>query len=217
MAEAKDLSTPTQANGDGSEEEVTEFEAGQPHPDTPKSVLEEQGYEVREYSGGDDDKAHDETWKKLEERRAEKKKWKTLVMLDPEAEGKTLTFRYREIDPGGSVILQDVAIMTGVIYNLKHERADDSLIKAQEEGRLEEFLQVAKNNWEHQSRVISLGLEIPIEQVDETITHPITRARLANAIKGGAVPRLSTDEPTDIDIFPPEVEGQEPGETVHTD
>ena len=138
-------------------------------------------------------------------------------MPDPEAEGETLTFRYREIDPGSSVILQDVAIMTGVIYNLKHERANDSLIKAQEEGRLEEYLQVLKNNEEHQSRVISLGLEIPIEQVDEAITHPIVRGRLASAIKGGAVPRLSTDEPTDIDIFPPEVEGQEPGETVHTD
>ena len=51
----------------------------------------------------------------------------------------------------------------------------------------------------------------------EIFSHPIARARLANAIKGGAVPRLSTDAPTDIDIFPKQVEGQEPGETVHTD
>ncbi len=39
-------------------------------------------------------------------------------MPDPEAEGETLTFPYREIDPGGSLILQDVAIVTGVLYNL---------------------------------------------------------------------------------------------------
>ena len=43
------------------------------------------------------------------------------------------------------------------------------------------------------------------------------RARLVYAIRGGAVPRLSTDEPTDIDIFPSKVEGQESGEAVHTD
>ena len=216
--ETKDLTKATQpTNEASSDEEVTEFLPDQPHPDTPKSVLEEQGFEVREYAGDTDDVAHDETWKKLEKRRAEKKKWKTFVTPDPEAEGETLTFRYREIDPGGSLILQDVAIMTGVIYNLKHERANDSLIKAQEEGRLEEYLQVLKNNQEHQSKVISLGLEIPIEQVDETITDPLVRSRLANAIKGGAVPRLSTDEPTDIDIFPEQVEGQASGQAAQTD
>ena len=43
------------------------------------------------------------------------------------------------------------------------------------------------------------------------------RVRLVYALRGGAVPRLSTDEPTDIDIFPKEVEGQEPRETAHTD
>ena len=198
-------------------DEVTEFMPDEPHPDTPRSVLEEQGFEVREYSGDDDDQAHDETWKKLEKRRAEKKKWKTLVMPDPEAEGETLTVRYREIDPGSSVILQNVAIMTGVVYNLKHERLNDSLIKAEEEGRLEEYLQVLKNNEEHQYYTISLGVEKPIEEVKEIFSHPIVRARLANAVKGGAVPRLSTDEPTDIDIFPEQVEGQASGETVHTD
>lgn len=177
-------------------------------------MLEEQGFEVCEYSGDADDKAHDETWKKLEKRRAEKKKWKTLVMPDPEAEGETLTFRYKEIDPGGSLILQDVAIVTGVLYNLKHERVNDSLIKAEEEGRLEEFLQVARNNEEHQYYIISLGLEKTIEEVKELITHPISRTRLTNAVKGGAVPRLSTDKPTDIDIFPKQVEGQESGETT---
>ena len=85
-------------------------------PIRPKVCWEEQRDEVRDYSGDADDKAHDETWKKLEKRRAAKKKWKTLVLPDPEAEGETLTFRYREIDPGGSLILQDVAIMTGVVY-----------------------------------------------------------------------------------------------------
>ena len=103
-----------------------------PTPDTPKSVLEEQGYEVREYAGDADDKAHDETWKKLlKNAEQRKKKWKTLVLPDPEAEGETLTFRYREIDPGSSVILQDVAIMTGVVYNLKHERGQRYAHKSQ--------------------------------------------------------------------------------------
>ena len=64
---------------------------------------------------------------------------------------------------------------------------------------------------------MSLGLEIPIEEVDANITHPIVRARLVYAIKGGAVPRLSTDEPTDIDIFPEQVEGQESGQETQTD
>ena len=218
MAEAVDLTKATQpTNGSSSDEEVTEFDADQPHPDTPKSVLEEQGYEVREYAGDADDKAHDETWKKLEKRRAAKKKWKTLVLPDPEAEGETLTFRYREIDPGSSVILQDVAIMTGVVYNLKHERVNDSLMKAQEEGRLEEYLQVLKNNEEHNYFVISLGLEKPIEEVKEMGLDQTVYRRLANAIKGGAVPRLSTDELTDIDIFPKQVEGQASGETTQTD
>ena len=35
------------------EEEITEFSPGQPHPDTPQSVLEEFGYEVRDYDGDD--------------------------------------------------------------------------------------------------------------------------------------------------------------------
>lgn len=135
-------------------------------------------------------------------------------MPDPEADGETLTFRYREIDPGGSLILQDVAIMTGVVYNLKHERANDTLIKATEEGRLEEYLQVQKNNRDWQNKVMSLGLEIPIAEVEKTITHPIIRARLVYAIRGGAVPRLSTDEPTDVDTFPEPVEGQESTETA---
>ena len=85
------------------------------------------------------------------------------------------------------------------------------------EGRLEEFLQVARNNEEHQYYIISLGLEKTIEKVKELVTHPIVRARLATAIKGGAVPRLSTDEPTDIDIFPSKVEGQTSRETAQTD
>ena len=68
-----------------------------------------------------------------------------------------------------------------------------------------------------QSKVISLGLGRTIVDVDENITHPETRTALYNAIRGGAVPRLDTDEPTDIDIFPEQVEGQASGETVHTD
>ena len=39
----------------------------------------------------------------------------------------------------------DIAIITGVIYNTKYERANDSLVKAQREGRLGECLQVLKN------------------------------------------------------------------------
>ena len=63
----------------------------------------------------------------------------------------------------------------------------------------------------------SLGLEIPIEEVEETITHPIVRARLVYAIKGGAVPRLTTDAPTDVDTFLEQVEGQELGQETQTD
>ena len=198
------------------EEEITEFETGQPHPDTPESVLEEYGYEVRDYEGDADDTAFNDTWKKLEKRRKDKRKWKTLVMPDPEAEGETLTFRYREIDPGSSVLTDDIAIITGVIYNAKHGRDNDTMVIAAEEGRLKEFLQVQKNNREWQNKIISLGLEIPIEEVVEKITHLIVRARLVYAIRGGAVPRLSTDEPTDVDTFPKQVEGQESEEETQT-
>ena len=184
------------------------------HPDTLKSVLEEYGYEVREYDGDADDTAFDDTWKKLEKQRKYKQKWKTLVIPDPEAEGETLTFPYREIDPGSSVLTDDIAIITGVIYSTKHERANDTMVKAEAEGRLEEYLQVQKNNRDWQNKILSLGLEIPIAEVEETITHPIVRARLVYAIRGGAVPRLSTDEPTDVDTFPEPVEGQESEETA---
>ena len=114
------------------------------------------------------------------------------------------------------MLTDDIAIITGVIYNTKHERANDTMVKASEEGRLEEYLQVQKNNREWQNKVMSLGLEIPIAEVEETITHPIVRARLVYAIRGGAVPRLSTDEPTDIDTFPEQVEGPEFGEATQT-
>ena len=83
------------------------------------------------------------------------------------------------------------------------------MVKAQEEGRLEEYLQVQKNNWEWQNKILSLGLQIPIAEVEEAITHPIVRARLVYAIRGGTVPRLDSDEPTDVDTFPEQVEGQE--------
>ena len=199
------------------EEEITDFLPDQPHPDTPQSVLEEYGFEVRDYEGDTDETAFNDTWKKLEKRRKDKKKWKTLVIPDPEADSDTLTFRYREIDPGSSVLTDDIAIITGVVYNAKHERANDTVVKAEEEGRLEEFLQVQKNNREWQNKIISLGLEIPIEEVEETITHPIVRTRLVYAIRGGAVPRLSTDEPTDVDTFPEQVEGQASGQEAQTD
>ena len=88
------------------------------------------------------------------------------------------------------------------------------MAKAAEGGRLEEYLQVQKNNRDWQNKVMSLGLEIPIEQVEETITHPTVRARLVYVIRGDAVPRLDTDEPTDVDTFPETVEGQEPTETA---
>ena len=42
-------------------------------------------------------------------------------------------------------------------------------------------------------------------------------ARLVHAIKGGAVPRLTTDEPTDVDTFPEQVEGQESEQETQTD
>ena len=115
------------------------------------------------------------------------------------------------------MLTDDIAIITGVVYNAKHERANDTRLKAAEEGRLEEFLQVEKNNRDWQNKIISLGLEIPIEEVVETITYFIVRARLVYAIRGGAVPRLSTDEPTDVDTFPKQVEGQESAEETQTD
>ena len=115
------------------------------------------------------------------------------------------------------MLADDIAIITGVVYNAKRERTNDTRLKALEEGRLEEFLQVEKNNREWQNKILSLGLEIPIEQVEETITHFIVRARLVYAIRGGAVPRLSTDEPTDVDTFPEPVEGQEPRDNETSD
>ena len=61
-----------------------------------------------------------------------------------------------------------------------------------------------------------VGIREKFGRSKEIFSHPIVRARLANAVKGGAVPRLSTDEPTDIDIFPKQVEGQASGETAQT-
>ena len=112
------------------------------------------------------------------------------------------------------MLTDDIAIITGVIYNTKNERANDTMVKASEKGRLEEYLQVQKNNREWQNKILSLGLQIPIAEVEETITHPIVRTRLVYTIQGGAVPRLSTDEPTDVDTFPEPVEGQESTETA---
>ena len=62
-----------------------------------------------------------------------------------------------------------------------------------------------------------VGIRRRFGRSKEIFSHPIVRAQLATAIKGGAVRCLSTDEPTNIDIFPKEVEGHASGETVHTD
>ena len=161
------------------DEEITEFETGKPHPDTPQSVLEEFGYEVRDYDGDTDDTAFDDTWKKLEKRRKDKQKWKTLVIPDPEAEGETLTFRYREIDPGSSVLTDDIAIITGVIYNTKHERANDTMVKAVRRRTARGILTGSEkqSGVAKQDSFVGFG-QIPIEEVEATITHPIVRARL---------------------------------------
>ena len=74
-----------------------------------------------------------------EKRREDKRKWKTLVIPDPGAEGETLTFRYREIDPGS---------------------------------------QVQKNNRDWQNKIMALGLQIPIEEVEEAITIRNSKTRV---------------------------------------
>ena len=194
--------------------EITEFMPDQPHPDTPKSVLEEQGIEDRAYEGKADDDAAEKTWGKLLERKTRRK---TLVLPDPDEPGAFLTFPYRNITPGDSVLIDDVAIITGIVYNSKHEKPGDTLLKAVEEGRVEEFLQVVRNNRYQQSKTISLGLGKTIEDVDENITDPETRNALYNKIRGGAAPRHESDSPTDVDTFPVEANGQESEEATPQD
>ena len=193
------------------DEEITEFMPDTPHPDTPKSVLEEQGIEDRAYEGKKDDVEAEKTWGKLLERKTRRK---TLVLPDPDEPGAFLTFPYRNIAPGDSVLLDDVAIITGIVYNSKHEKPGDNLVKAVEEDRVEEFLQVVRNNRYQQSKVISLGLGRTIVDVDENITHPETRTALYNAIRGGAVPRLDTDDLSDADTFHREIDEQASAETA---
>ena len=193
------------------QDEVTEFMPDQPHPDTPQSVLEEQGIEDRAYEGKADDDAAEKTWGKLLERKTQRK---TLVLPDPDEPGAFLTFLYRNITPGDSVLIDDVAIITGIVYNSKHEKPGDTLLKAVEEGRVEAFLQVVRNNRYQQSKTISLGLGRTIEDVDENITDPETRNALYNAIRGGAVPRLDTDELSDADTFHRETDEQASAETA---
>ena len=82
---------------------------------------------------------------------------------------------------------------------------------------LEEFLQVARNNLYHESKILALGLEVSIEVVDATIRHPELRQRLAKAIQGGAVPRSESDPPTDVDTFPEQVKEQESAEASPQD
>ena len=67
-----------------------------------------------------------------------------------------------------------------------------------------------------QSKVISLGLGRTIVDVDENITHPETRTALYNAIRGGAVPRLDTDELSDADMFHRKTDEQESAEATQT-
>ena len=195
------------------QDEVTEFMPDEPHPDTPKSVLEEQGIEDRAYEGKSDDIEAEKTWGKLLERKTRRK---TLVLPDPDEPGEFLTFPYRNITPGDSVLIDDIAIITGIVYNSKHEKPGDTLLKAVEEGRVEEFLQVVRNNRYQQSKTISLGLGRTIEDVEENITDPETRNALYNAIRGGAVPRLDTDELSDADTFLEETQGQESEEATQT-
>ena len=196
------------------QDEVTEFMPDQPHPDTPKSVLEEQGIEDRAYEGKNDDVEAEKTWKKLLERKTRRK---TLALPDPEEPDAFLTFPYRNITPGDSVLIDDVAIITGIVYNSKHEKPGDTLLKAVEEGRVEAFLQVVRNNRYQQSKTISLGLGRTIEDVEENITDPEVRTALYNAIRGGAAPRHENDSPTDVDTFPVEANGQESEEATPQD
>jgi hypothetical protein len=65
-----------------------------------------------------------------------------------------------------------------------------------------------------QSKTISLGLGRTVVDVDENITHPETRTALYNAIRGGAAPRLDTDELSDADTFHRKTQGQESEETA---
>ena len=67
-----------------------------------------------------------------------------------------------------------------------------------------------------QSKVISLGLGRTIVDVEENITHPETRTALYNKIRGGAVPRLDTDELSDADTFHRKTQGQESEEATQT-
>ena len=194
--------------------EITEFMPDQPHPDTPKSVLEEHGIEDRAYEGKADDDAAEKTWGKLLERQTRRK---TLVFPDPDEPGAFLTFLYRNVTPGDSVLIDDVAIITGIVYNSKHEKPGDTLLKSVEEGRVEEFLQVVRNNRYQQSKTISLGLGRTIEDVEENITDPETRKALSNAIRGGAVPSVEGEDPTDVDIFPVETAKQESEEATPQD
>ena len=187
-------------------DEVTEFMPDEPHPDTPQSVLEEQGIEDRAYEGKADDDAAEKTWGKLLERQTRRK---TLVFPDPDEPGAFLTFLYRNVTPGDSVLIDDIAIITGIVYNSKHEKPGDTLLKAVEEGRVEAFLQVVRNNRYQQSKTISLGLGRTIEDVEENITDSETRKALYDAIRGGAVPRLDTDELSDADTFHRKTQGQE--------
>ena len=191
------------------QEEVTEFSADEPHPDTPQSVLAELGYEEREYQGQEDDAASEDTWEKLKKR---KSATHTLVMPDPESPGDELTFTYTKVGLGHSLLVHDIAIVSGVIFNKEHEKLNDTIERAYAEGRLAEFLEVQKNNRYYENKVMSIGLGKTIEEIDETIDHPTTRRTVFNAVRGGAVPRLDTDEQTDVDAFPAETQEQKPGQ-----
>ena len=176
-------------------------------------MLAELGYEEREYQGQEDDAASEDTWDKLKKR---KSATHTLMMPDPESPGDELTFIYTKVGLGHSLLVHDIAIVSGVIFNKEHEKLNDTMEKAHAEGRLAEFLEVQKNNRYYENKVMSIGLGKTIEEIDETIDHPITRRTVFNAVRGGAVPRMSTDPQTDVDAFPDEVEEQESGQETQT-
>ena len=185
-------------------DEAVEFVAGQSHPEMPESL---KSPEIKdEVTAGDSADAEATLGKLHSSHNAER----TLVYPNPDKAGDTLTFVYKRIDPGTSLLLNDIAIVTGILYNRKHRRFADSMETALDEGRLEEYIQVMKNDIDYENKVISMGLVIPklsVEEVSELLVDKGLRGLLFNAIIGGAT---TTDEDnlSDVDVFPEAVEQQ---------
>ena len=189
---------------------VTEFYPGQPHPDTPKSVLREQNLQVetRAYQA-DDDRAAEETWAHVRHRKTKRYIAEIQDPVDPE---KTNTYIYEIIKPGDSLLLNDLAILTGLIYYNEH--IDDTPEKAHAEGRLEEYVKTRQkmeaDQFHYENKVFSLGLRKTIEDVKETLKDPEERKILLYLIQGGAVPRNKQTPQSDVDTFPKETPKQKP-------